>query len=253
MKTFAQFSLTEGVYDKSRFKAIFIVGAPGSGKTTIGKKATAGLGYKYISSDKVFEYIMAKDNQHLNFQDKTEDDYSNDQATRRDARQIMYREKDLAVSGRMGLLIDTPGYGDYVLKDKEFLESKGYDTFMIFVRTSMETSLSRNAARDRKVPVDAVKSMYSGVMKNLQVYGNAFDYGNFVVVNNDGSEDDVNKQIEEIWKDINKFTNAPVKNRLAKDWIQRHEHPLAVQDRPRHRRSSPPPKNFANFTPSLFK
>ena len=44
MKTFKE--LQEGVYDPHIFKAIFLAGGPGSGKSYIAKKTTGGLGLR---------------------------------------------------------------------------------------------------------------------------------------------------------------------------------------------------------------
>ena len=54
LKTF----LDEGVFDPSIFKAIFLAGGPGSGKSYIAGKTTVGFGLKLVNSDEKFEILL---------------------------------------------------------------------------------------------------------------------------------------------------------------------------------------------------
>ena len=47
--------LNEGVYDKGIFKAFFLAGGPGSGKSFVTQAAFAGIGLKVVNSDTIFE------------------------------------------------------------------------------------------------------------------------------------------------------------------------------------------------------
>ena len=47
--------LKEGLYDPNIFKAFFLAGGPGSGKTFVTKRAFAGTGLRNINSDNAFE------------------------------------------------------------------------------------------------------------------------------------------------------------------------------------------------------
>ena len=53
--------INEGVYDPGTFKAVFLMGGPGSGKSTVvddlGLKA---LGLKLVNSDRAFENGLKK-------------------------------------------------------------------------------------------------------------------------------------------------------------------------------------------------
>ena len=59
MRTFKSF-LSEGKHDPSIFKAVFMAGAPGAGKSFVSDWMALGpqLGYKVINSDKEFERYM---------------------------------------------------------------------------------------------------------------------------------------------------------------------------------------------------
>ncbi len=56
---FNEFSqpLDEGVHDPNIFKAVFMAGAPGSGKTTVSDKLFAGTGLKTLNVDDFYNYL----------------------------------------------------------------------------------------------------------------------------------------------------------------------------------------------------
>ena len=68
MITYERF-LKEGVYDPNIFKAVFMAGGPGSGKSHIAGKTTGGLGLKIINSDDAFERFLTKEGLSLKMPD----------------------------------------------------------------------------------------------------------------------------------------------------------------------------------------
>ena len=50
--------LQEGLYDPNIFKAFFLAGGPGSGKSYVVKKSTGGTGLKIVNSDEIFEKYL---------------------------------------------------------------------------------------------------------------------------------------------------------------------------------------------------
>ena len=50
-----QEAINEGVYDKNIFKAFFLAGGPGSGKSWVSARTLMGQGMKVINSDDGFE------------------------------------------------------------------------------------------------------------------------------------------------------------------------------------------------------
>ena len=62
MNTFKDYlDITEGVNDPAIFKAVFLAGGPGSGKSFIvGKTGLTALGFKIVNSDDAFEAAMTK-------------------------------------------------------------------------------------------------------------------------------------------------------------------------------------------------
>ena len=68
MKTFQE--LQEGVYDPNIFKAIFLAGGPGSGKSYVVRKTTGGSGLRVVNSDDAFEALLKKANLSLKMPDE---------------------------------------------------------------------------------------------------------------------------------------------------------------------------------------
>ena len=61
MKTFEDVRyLQEGLYDPNIFKAFFLAGGPGSGKTFVTRGAFGGTGLRVINSDQAFENALKK-------------------------------------------------------------------------------------------------------------------------------------------------------------------------------------------------
>jgi hypothetical protein len=54
--------ITEGVYDAGIFKAFFLAGGPGSGKTFVTRGAFGGTGLKLVNSDASFQRGLKKAN-----------------------------------------------------------------------------------------------------------------------------------------------------------------------------------------------
>ena len=56
MKTF--YELQEGLNDPNIFKAFFLAGGPGSGKSYVVRKTTGGTGLRVVNSDPAFEKLL---------------------------------------------------------------------------------------------------------------------------------------------------------------------------------------------------
>ena len=66
MRNFQDY-ISEGVYDPNIFKAFFLAGGPGSGKSWVSERALSGMGLKVINSDSVFARALNKEKMSLNF------------------------------------------------------------------------------------------------------------------------------------------------------------------------------------------
>ena len=212
MKTFAE--LQEGVYDPNIFKAIFLAGGPGSGKSYVVRRTTGGLGMKIVNSDDVYEKML-KD---VGLDTTPEDIYSDlGQDTRVKAKKTVKTMQSNYIEGRLVHIIDGTGKDyDKISKQVSMLKGLGYDCYMIFVNTSLDTAQERNADRKRTLPEKEVEKMWKEVQKNIGKFQRLFGNSNFVIVdNNDAGEDIFSK----VWKRIMVLVRKKVGNHIAKRWI----------------------------------
>ena len=215
MLRFSQY-LEEGVDDPAIFKAVFLAGGPGSGKSFIvGRTGLPSLGYKVINSDTAFEFLLNKNNIPM-----TPDGIFSvkGQEVRGRAKQMTDRKQARLLMGRLGLVIDGTGKDvAKVKKARKNLELVGYDTAMIFVNTDEDTALKRNRMRARTLPDDQVSNMWKTIQQNIGEFQTAFGKENMLIVDNSEGKDYV-KETLRAYKDIRKFTNKPV-GKKAKKWI----------------------------------
>ena len=206
--------LKEGVYDPNIFKAVFMAGGPGSGKSHIAGKTTGGLGLKIINSDDAFERFLTKEGLSLKMPDSETIPRDVERAR---AKKVTASKKFHAIQGRLGILIDGTGHVyDKVAKQAVMLQQLGYETSMVFVNTSLEVALARNEARPRSVKPTIVKKSWQDVQNNIGKFQNFFGPSHFFIVDNNGPEDDLMKiSIKHIRKAISKS----VKNPIAAGWI----------------------------------
>lgn len=209
----------EGVYDAGIFKAIFMAGGPGSGKSYIAQQTTAGMNLRVVNSDDIFEYLLTKGGLGLDMANMSDEDYIKSQEIRARAKSLSSKRMDLLLRGRIGLVIDGTGKDfNKIKKTSEMLKELGYETAMIFVNTTLEVSLRRNSERARKVDPEIVKQSWYDVQSNIGKFQSYFGRNNFFLVDN--STYDNKDAIKETYKHILNFVKSPVKNPIAKQWIQ---------------------------------
>ena len=211
MKTFSE--LQEGVYDPNIFKAFFLAGGPGSGKSYVVRRTTGGTGLKTVNSDDAFEHLLNRAGLSLKMPPEEEEPRD---IVRGRAKEITAGMKKNYLEGRIGLVIDGTGReADKILKQKASLEELGYDTYMIFVNTSLDTALQRNADRPRSVPEPIVVKSWKDVQANIGKFSNMFRGGFIVVDNNDAGED----VFKEVSKRVRGLLRKKVTNTRARNWV----------------------------------
>lgn len=218
---FYQELIKEGVYDPAIFKAIFMAGGPGSGKSYVADRTTKGLGYRIVNSDKAFEMMLKKVNiggkgTKLDAMDDEEMAQAQDIRTNR-ATPLTGKIQQKYIDGRLGMIIDGTG-ADYqrIVKQVNELRELGYDTYMIFVNTSLDVAQERNRNRKRSLPPDIVEDSWRSVQNNMGRFQGLFGASNFVIVDNENAGEDVFKKV---WKYVMNFTKKKVKNPIAKKWM----------------------------------
>ena len=218
MKTFQDF-IDEGVNDPGIFKAFFTAGGPGSGKSHVARESGARdvnpYGLKVVDSDPLFTKML-KD---VGMATTPEDIYSDEgQAMRDRAKSLISKQKDTYIDGRLGLLIDGTGKDfNKIKKSSDKLRGIGYDTYMIFVNTSLDVALQRNEARTRSLDEDDVKKMWNAVQKNMGKFQSYFGRSSFLLVDNNHAGDDVFTQV---FVEIGKLIDKKPTSRAATAWIK---------------------------------
>lgn len=217
MKSYEQI-LSEGLYDPNIFKAFFLAGGPGSGKSFVARNVFAGTGLKLVNSDIILENSLRKSNLSMSMPD--EEQYFRD-ILRTRAKAIVDNQIDLYVKGRLGLVIDATGR-DYNIISRQFsaLQLLGYDCYMIFVNTSLNVALERNSKRERVVPEYITRNSWQTVQDNIGRFQNLFGLANFVVVDNSKSEQElVTLTMNKVNSVVRRFLGTPIKSYIAKRWM----------------------------------
>ena len=234
--------LHEGVNDPGIFKAVFLAGGPGSGKTYIAKGLfgiperinVSQSGMKMVNSDKELKFLLNKYGFGTNLDALPDEVFQNltgdgpdSSGLRKFAKDLTAERRRLYQNGRLGMIID--GTGDdfqKIAREKAQLEEIGYQTYMIFVNTTLEVALERNENRDRVLPRSIVEASHREVNQNIGAFQGLFGSGNFMVVDNNQyqSEKEATKRFGMlVKKGISKFVSAPIKNKKALSWIRKQK------------------------------
>jgi predicted kinase len=226
-------TLNEGVYDPGILKCIFLAGGPGSGKSKVAKDIfgigsgfnISASGLKSVNSDTAFEAQLEKHG--INPKDLAKIEKENPElwdkitkdpnGVRELAKKTTQKIKSFYEAGRLGMIID--GTGDDVekiRKQKERAEELGYDTFMVFVNTSLEVAKQRNSMRDRVLPENLLVDIWKDCQNNLGKFQTIFSSANFRIVDNSKNGNNVTNDTK---KHVDLFIKSPIKNLIGKKWV----------------------------------
>ena len=239
--------LTEGVFDKGILKAVFMAGGPGSGKTYVASQIfgiphkninVSASGLKTVNSDTEFEFLLKKYGFATYGTGKLDidkwpdevfdmiaggDEDSENMTVRKKAKLMTIDRKKQYMEGRLGMIIDGTGHKyNKIDKEKKKLEALGYDTYMVFVNTSLDVAHKRNKERERRLPEKILEKSWRDVQNNLGKFQGLFGR-NFAVVDNSKflKPEDAQKKFGMITKKyIDKFVKIPVRNIIGKKWIK---------------------------------
>jgi predicted kinase len=208
--------LDEGVNDPGIFKAVFLAGGPGSGKSFIvGQTALTVFGLKVINSDSAFETML----KNAGMEATPENIFTTKGQSIRDRAKLITKTRQKGyVDGRLGLVIDGTGK-DFakIQQQATALRTIGYDVAMIFVNTDLDTAQLRNKKRDRTLPENVVEKMWKDVQNNLGKFQNFFGRYMFIVDNSEGAN--WQGATQSVYRRIGAWTKEPISNHKAKKWI----------------------------------
>jgi predicted kinase len=219
-KTIYKEYITEGVYDPGIFKAFFLAGGPGSGKTFVTQTAFAGTGLKIVNSDKLFEIGLKQSNLSLKMPD--EEEYFRDMI-RQKAKITTNSMLNTYIGGRLGLIIDATSRDlSLVQNQQSMLRNLGYDCYMIFVNTSLEVALERNSKRERSIPDYIAQGNWKSVQANIGTFQRIFSPNKMLIIDNNRSEQElITQTLNTASRFIrSKLTTKP-ENGIALNWIRK--------------------------------
>ena len=210
--------MNEGVDDPAIFKAVFLAGGHGSGKSFIvGKTGLPALGMKVVNSDDAFETAMKKAGKKMT----SDEIFSDEGQTIRDrSKRLTAKRQSMYISGRLGLVIDGTGKDpDKIKKQAKTLQDLGYDTMMILVNTTLEVAIDRDKDRDRTLGDKEVTKYWTTVQKNIGALQQIFGKKKFIIVDNTEIKN-TEKETVRAYRDVKKFLDKEPDNALAKKWIK---------------------------------
>jgi len=236
--------LTEGIYDPGILKAVFMAGGPGSGKSYTAKALFGGVqaselttatntGLKILNSDPAFEKYLndvgvdpgdlatiAEDDPELAYELGLDDERGIPPDSPRAKAKRYKTSSQRAWTGpnsRLGIIID--GTGDNLEKittKKAAMEELGYDTYMVFVNTTLEVAQERNMKRKRKLPPPKVEEIWTDVQANLGAFQSLFGQGAITIVDNTV----YGPLPEDVEAAVDTFIARPIQNPIGRQWIE---------------------------------
>ena len=193
--------------DRGMFKAIFVTGGPGSGKDIIVREAIAENRAVELNHVQAFDYLM--DKQKLS-------EKSND-----------FRRE--SIRNRRPLIINGPADAcNELLMVKEELEELGYETMMVFVNTTNESSIERNSKLSRMMAESVRYDKWSQAQNYKNKYSSVFE--KFILIDNSKSLSYIEEHITQTYKFINTFLDRKTYNESSITWLE-NNNKLNINDK----------------------
>ena len=166
-------------FSKSTPRAVFMVGAPGSGKSSVLKGLSLiDNGYRLINQDPYLEKLKKEANLPADEKQYTKEQLSMRSKLGWQARKAA--EADLAnyTASKESMVVDGTGASyNATTKKMKALEAAGFEIHMVYVKTTKETAKARNNARAaRSLAPFIVSKTWASVQESAAKYKQ--DYGN---------------------------------------------------------------------------
>lgn len=198
--------IKEGIEDKGIFKAVFMAGHPGAGKSYVLSKIKSGrVEPRIVNTDKSFPLFNKKQWNEKWGEIKTK------------VKTMNKNQLALYINSLLPLAVDgTANETSVVLRRSGLLESFGYDIGMVYINTSLETAIKRAQKRERQVDMGFIKNAYEQINKAKSFYRSKFQTW-MEVDNNEGELND--KVVIHAFKFMGKFYNSPIINPVGQDHV----------------------------------
>jgi dephospho-CoA kinase len=215
MKSFKQFLMSESINDKGIFKAMFIVGLPGAGKSYTIQRLKGQVAPVVVNTDKPAEFLSHK--LKMKISSDTWDEYF-----RSPAQRITKNMLTNYINGMLPMFIDgTSNDVSNILQRIGILESIGYDVGVIFVHASLETSKKRALEREkmtgRKVDPEFIEQIHRENDENRAFLKSKVS--SYKEIMND-TDELTDEELLEAFRKVQGFYTSPVNNIVGQRWIK---------------------------------
>jgi len=202
--------IKEGINDKGIFKAVFLAGLPGAGKTTIAQKITDGaVGPRHVNTDIGYEHLLQK---HGVSADTSAWALYGPQSKSLN-KEMLYQY----LNSMLPLFVDgTSSNSGALIRRQGILESLGYDTAMVWINIDLETAIHRVQQRERKVDPKFIRDLHSKMEQNKQFFKGKFG-SNFIEVDN--NNDNFDAMESKTASTADKFFSGNVNNPIGSNTI----------------------------------
>lgn len=209
MSTSFKSFLKESVNDSGIFKAIFVLGIPGAGKSYTTKKLSGQISPRMVNTDRAAEFLSSKMGKEISSHTWIE---FKDQSTK-----ITKNALSNYINGVLPLFIDgTSNDASNLLHRMGILESLGYDVGIIYVKTSLATAKARAKARakeiNRHVDEQFIESVFSKTEQNVQFLKSRVSF--FQEIRNEDMEL-TDAVLSTAFKKTQGFFSAPLSNPIG--------------------------------------
>lgn len=204
--------LEESINDRGLFKAIFVTGIPGAGKTyTIANISDGSIPVRTVNSDKVHEFMGQRGKV----------DVSDPSQWSQVSQQVKLTTTNMLtqyVNGMLPLYIDsTSSSPANTMRRKGILESLGYDCGIVWINTDLETAIHRASQRERAVPEEFIRKVHAEAEQVGGYLMKRFDY-TMTVNNNDGEL--TQEAIKQAYNSARSFFMSDIQNPLGQRNLQ---------------------------------
>jgi ribosomal protein L17 len=190
--------LHEELY-RGHFKAIFLTGGPGSGKDIIIREA--------IAESNICELNFIQVKECLSDKQKLSEKSNN------------HRRE--SIRNRGPLIINGPADDfESINYIKEELEELGYETMMVFVSTTNETSKERNSLLTRMMTESIRQDKWTTSRNNIKNFNEAFD--TFITFDNTGDVNSKEEDINYVYQHTTAFLDSVTINETSGNWFIRN-------------------------------
>lgn len=208
--------IVEGLYDPHIFKAIFMTGPMGAGKSTVAQKLVGGTGLRSLNLDNFNELMIKKGQVEGGILTPVQ---------LQSSWQKVQKQKVNFLEGRLGLLIDGSGRNVEDIKENlQNLLTLGYDVACIMVNVDVDVSIDRAKKRaalqaaqygtGRNVPEELQIKTHADIQRNIPILKQIFGKY-FFEIDNTNTPD-----LSLVQKKINQFLMTSPSKPQAQEWIK---------------------------------